>query len=234
MRLVSALILGMSLLAPRESAACSFVVDPVGPRRYLLESYTVGVAHGAGGALGEGVASDSIRYGETNGWLLDLMFGVPLRLLTKNAPKKIDCSAGACTYLDVTLWTPRFNAVAGGMYSAGVSFPFDRDRPEGPAIVQLGVAIGFFDDGRNRHARDAIVVAAAVPMTRRVHARMRADLNVYGAFDGTALDRFKRNSPISAGVTADVGSRLQLTADVERYDVLRGGLGWSLGAAARF
>jgi hypothetical protein len=119
-------------------------------------------------------------------------------------------------------------------YSAGVSFPFDYGRPEGNAFVQLGIAIGFFDDGTSRHARDAIVVATAVPITRRLHARMRVDLNLYGAMPTKALAKYKKNSPISAGLTADVGDVLQLTADIERYDFLRGGLAWSLGAGAKF
>ena len=48
------------------------------------------------------------------------------------------------------------------------------------------------------------------------------------------MPQFKKNSPMSAGLAFDVGSVLQLTADAERYDFLRGGPGWSLGAAAKF
>jgi len=225
--------LGVLALAPRVASACP-PAEPHGTTRYLTHGYAVGATHGVGGALGEGVASDSLRYSETNGAVMDLLFGAPMRLVDSRIPKPIDCAAGACTYLDATLWTPSFQRLAGGLFSAGVSFPFERERPEGPTIVQLGVAIGFFDDGAAKHARDALVVSAAVPMTRRLHARMRMELNLYGAFESKELAKYRRNSPMSAGVTADLGSWLQLTADVERYDVVRGGVGWSLGAAARF
>ena len=232
MRTAFPMVLGLLALVPRGASACP-AAEPNGTTRYLTQSYAVGIAHGAGGALGDGVHADAIRYSETNGALMDLMFGAPIRLVT-DTRKRIDCNAGACTFLDVTLWTPRFNRFGGGMYTAGVSFPFAHGQQEGPAIFQLGVAIGFFDDGATRHARDALVLAVAVPIMSRLHARMRADLNIYGAMPKSVMPQFKKNSPMSAGLTADLGSVLQLTADIERYDFLRGGLGWFVGAAAKF
>jgi hypothetical protein len=232
-RHLPALILGLLVLGPRVADACP-PPSSSSTSRYLVPSYALGLAYGVGGAVGDGVRADAIRYSETNGAVKDLMFGAPMRLVSDTAPKRVDCASGACTYLDVTLWTPGFDRVAGGMYSGGVSFPFERERAEGPSIIQLGVAIGFFDNGERRHARDAIVIAAAVPITPWLHARMRVDLNIYGAMPNKVLAGYHKNSPISAGLTADVGDAFLLTADIERYDFVRGGVGWSLGAAARF
>jgi hypothetical protein len=232
MRHVAGAVLGIFALVPRDAEACP-MAEPNGTTRYLTRNYAVGASHSVGGALGPGVTTDAIRYSETNGALMDLLFGAPIRLVVPDV-KRIDCSAGACTYFDVTLWTPSYRRLVGGMWSAGVSFPFDYGNPAGNAFLQLGIAIGFYDDGLNKHARDAIAIGAAVPITRRVHARMRAELNLYGLMGDYALPAWRKNSPMFAGLTADLGRSFQVSAELEKYDLVRAGVGWSTSAAIRF
>ena len=213
------LVLALGAITSRAAA------EDVGVARLMKRSYALGTVHGRGGALGDGVVYDAIRYSETNGALMNLTFGTVVRIAAPEAPAHIECNTGACTYVDLLAFVPMRSKVSGGLFGAGVYFPWQK------ALVQLGIAIGFYGDSTTRHARDALVLGAAVPITRAFYARMRMDLNLYSLFPAHALAGYHKNSPMSAGVSLDLGQAFTVTADVERYDMMRGGLGGFVGLA---
>jgi hypothetical protein len=201
--------------------------ETTGVKRLMEHSYSIGYVRGSGGALGDGVAYDAIRYSETNGWLMNWTFGLPVRIVVPEAPKHLDCSTQTCTYMDVTAYVPSRSRVSGAMMDAGLLFPWQG------AAIQLGIAIGFYGQDDARHARDAIVLGAKVPITKRLYARMRTDFNIFGVYPDRVLKGYHKNSPSSAGLTYDFGSVVQATVDIERYDLLRGGFGGSIGLGLR-
>jgi hypothetical protein len=211
-----------------------------GIERMQDHHHELGVVYGIGGPLaGEGrYAVSGLRYHEDNGELLDAFFSTIFRVIDSKWDKRVDCAGGACVFLDATAYLPHLlgdrpvPGAKGGIVEFGLSVP------KNGLVLQAGASIGFVTarvpDGFVGNARDALMFALHAPLARWLTFSMRADLNLFALYPKKVMKEWRRDSPFTLGLHADLGRRIYATADFVRGDLLAGGEGWQLGVGARF
>ncbi|MGZ5968516.1 MAG: hypothetical protein ACXWP4_12680 [Polyangiales bacterium] len=211
-----------------------------GIQRFEDHHHELGVVYGVGGPLsGAGrYAVSGLRYHENNGELLDAFFSAIFKVMDSKWNKRVDCSGGACVFLDATAYLPHLlgdrdePGVKGGIVEFGLSVPTRK------LVFQVGASIGFVSarvpDAFVGNARDALMFALHAPIGSWLTVSARVDLNVFALYPSKVMKEWRTDSPITLGVDADLGRRVYASAAFIRGDLIKGGEGWQLGLGLRF